>query len=301
MAEWLSWLTEPLSYGFIVRGLIAGALASVAGAMLSAFVVWRGMAFAGDAIAHSILPGIVVAYLLGFSLFVGAVGAAIVAVIGIGLISRKGALREDTAIGVMFAGLFALGILLLSRIASYQDLNHILFGNILGVSRSDLGMMTVVVVLVLGVVALFYKELLVTSFDPAHSEAIGLSPELVRYGLLGAIALTTVVGAQTVGVVLIVALLVTPAAAASLVSRRLGRIMALSVVFSVVATGAGFYVSYYLDFASGPSIVLALTTIFVISWVVSRVGRFGSRRGARRSGAAGSMPGEPPQTISPAE
>ncbi len=278
MAEWLSRLIEPLSYGFIARGLIAGVLASVAGATLSAFVVWRGMAFAGDAIAHSTLPGIVVAYLLGFSLFVGAVGAAIVTVVGIGLISRKGALREDTAIGVMFAGSFALGILLLSRIAGYQDLNHILFGNILGVSRSDLVMMTAVVILVLGFVFLFYKELLATSFDPAHSQAIGLSPEVMRYGLLGAIAVTTVVGAQTVGVVLIVALLVTPAAAASLVSRRLTRIVALSVAFSVISTVTGFYASYYLDFASGPSIVLALTVIFVISWVVSRVGRFGSMR-----------------------
>ncbi len=294
MAEWLSWLVEPLSYGFIVRGLIAGLLASVAGAALSAFVVWRGMAFAGDAIAHSILPGIVVAYLFGFSLFFGAVGAAIVAVIGIGLISRNGALREDTAIGVMFSGLFALGILLLSKIASYQDLNHILFGNILGVSRSDLVMMTAVVALVFGFVILFYKELLVTSFDPAHSVAIGLSPELMRYGLLGAIALTTVVGAQTVGVVLIVALLVTPAAAASLLSRRLGRVVALSVAFSVTATIAGFYASYYLDFASGPSIVLSLTIIFVISWIVSRIGRRRSRRGARH-------PAVPTQMTSSAE
>ena len=283
MAEWLNWLAEPLSYGFVVRGLVAGVLASLAGATLSAFVAWRGMAFAGDAIAHSILPGIVVAYLFGFSLFVGAIGAAIVAAVAVGLISRNGILREDTAIGVMFAGFFALGILLLSKIASYQDLNHILFGNILGVSSSDLVLMTLVVVLVLGFVVLFYKELLVTSFDPAHSVAIGLSPELMRYALLGAIALTTVVGAQTVGVVLIVALLVTPAAAASLLSKRIGTIIALSVVFSVSATGAGFYASYYLDLASGPSIVLALTLIFVLSWAISRVSRFGVGAAAGRA------------------
>jgi manganese/iron transport system permease protein len=273
MAEWLIWFAEPLSYGFIVRGLIAGVLASLAGATLSVFVVWRGMAFAGDAIAHSILPGIVVAYLFGFSLFVGAIGAAAVAVVAIGVISRNGVLREDTAIGVMFAGFFALGVLLLSRLASYQDLNHILFGNILGVSTSDLLMMSAVVVLVLGFVAFLYKELLVTSFDPAHSVAIGLSPELMRYGLLGAIALTTVVGSQAVGVVLIVALLVTPAAAASLLSKRIGTTITLSVVFSVSATLAGFYASYYLDLASGPSIVLALTLIFVLSWIVSKVAR----------------------------
>jgi ABC-type Mn2+/Zn2+ transport system permease subunit len=267
----VDWLIEPLGYAFVVRGLLAGVLASAACATLSAFVVWRGMAFAGDAMAHSILPGIVVAYVLGFSLFLGALGAALVAVVGIGLISRHGRLREDTAIGVMFAGLFALGILLLSRVASYQDLSHVLFGNILGVTGSDLVAMVIVVLIVVALVALFYKELLVTSFDPAHAVAIGLAPELIRYGLLGALAITTVVAVQTVGVVLVLALLVTPAAAASMVSRRLSRIMALSITFAVVATIAGFYASYYLDLSSGPSIVLALTSVFVVSWGVSRL------------------------------
>ncbi|MFW5783580.1 MAG: metal ABC transporter permease, partial [Spirochaetota bacterium] len=238
---------------------------------LSAFVVWRGMAFAGDAMAHSILPGIVLAYLLGISLIWGAIAAAALAVVGIGLISRSGALREDTAIGVMFAGLFALGILLLSSVASYQDLSHVLFGNILGVGGSDLTAMAVVVAVVIGSVALFSKELLVTSFDPAHAVAIGLSPNAIRYGLLGAVALTTVVAAQTVGVVLVLALLITPAAAASLVSRRMRTIVTLSLAFSVTATVVGFYGSYYLDLPSGPAIVLVLTILFLGSWGVSRV------------------------------
>lgn len=269
----VDWLIEPLGYSFVLRGLLAGVLASASCATLSAFVVWRGMAFAGDALAHSILPGIVIAYVLGFSLFVGALAAAIVSVLGIGLITRGGTLREDTAIGVMFAGLFALGILLLSRVATFQDLNHVLFGNILGVSRSDVTAMVVVVVVVVGTIALFYKELLVTSFDPAHSVAIGLSPELIRYGLLAALAFTTVVAVQTVGVVLVLALLVTPAAAASLLSRRLGVIMGLSVAFAVGATVVGFYTSYYLDLSSGPSIVLALTLIFVLSWAARTLRR----------------------------
>lgn len=267
----VDWLIEPLGYAFVVRGVIAGVLASASCATLSAFVVWRGMAFAGSAIAHSILPGIVVAYVVGFSLFLGAMGAALVAVVGIGLISRHGRLREDTAIGVMFAGLFALGILLLSRIATYQDLSGVLFGNILGVTGSDLVGMFVVVLVVIGLVALFYKELLVTSFDASHAVAIGLSPELIRYGLLAALALTTVVAAQTVGVVLVLALLVTPAASASMLSRRLGLIVGLSIGFAVVATLAGFYASYYLDLASGPSIVIALTLVFLLSWGASHL------------------------------
>lgn len=267
----IEWLLEPLSFAFVVRGLIAGLLAALACATLSAFVVWRGMAFVGDALAHAILPGIVVAYALGISLFVGALGAAILAVAGIGLISRRGQLREDTAIGVIFAGFFALGIFLLSRMVSYQDLSHILFGNILGVARGDLTAMVIVVAIVLLGVAAGFKELLVTSFDPAHAVAIGLSPEFLRYALLMLLALTTVVAIQTVGVILVLALLVTPGAAASLLSRHMGRIMGISVLFSVVSTVVGFYASYYWNVASGSAIVLTLTVFFLIAWTVNRV------------------------------
>ncbi len=265
----VEWLIEPLTYSFILRGLAAGILASLACATLSAFVVWRGMAFAGDAVAHSILPGIVIAYMFGFSMFIGAIGAAAAAVAGIGIISRRRELQEDTAIGVMFAGLFALGILLLSRVAAFQDLNHILFGNILGVNQSDLIIMALIAAVVVLLVLLFYKELLVTSFDPAHSVAIGLSPELIRYGLLGAVALTTVIAVQSVGVVLVLALLITPAAAASLLSKKLSKIIILSIIFSLFSTIAGFYGSYYMDLSSGPAIVITLTLLFVVSWIIA--------------------------------
>jgi ABC-type Mn2+/Zn2+ transport system permease subunit len=263
------WLIEPFAYGFIVRGLLAGLLAGVACAVLSAFVVWRGMAFVGDALAHAILPGIVAAFMMGISLFVGALAAALLAALGIGVLTRGGQMKEDTAIGVMFTGFFALGILLLSKVTTYQDLTHILFGDILGVSRFDLLAMLAVVVVVLLVVALFYKELLVTSFDPGHAVAIGLSPELVRYGLLLVIALTVVAAIQTVGVVLVLALLVTPGAAASLLARRLPVIMALGALFAVIAAFAGLYASYYANVASGASIVLTLTAIFVIVFLLS--------------------------------
>lgn len=267
----IGWLWEPLTYGFMLRGLGAGLLAAVVCATLSAFIVWRGMAFAGDAIAHSILPGIVVAYALGVSLFLGALGAALVAVVGIGLISGRGRLREDTAIGVMFAGLFALGVLLLSKVATFQDLNHILFGNILGVQQADLIIMTIVACAVFAAVIIFFKELMVTSFDPSHAVAIGLSPDLIRYGLLGALALTTVIAVQTVGVVLVIALLVTPAATASLLCRRMRSIIIVSILLSVISTIVGFYASYYLDVASGPAIVLSLTIFFIIVWTSERI------------------------------
>ena len=266
----VEWIAEPLSYGFAVRGLLAGLLAAASCAALSAFVVWRGMAFIGDAVAHSILPGVVLAFIFGFSLFLGALAAALVTALGIGVLTRKQSMREDTAIGVIFTGLFALGIILLSRITSYQDLSHILLGNMLGVNGADILLMAIIAGVVILVVAFFYKELLVTSFDPGHSKVIGLSPELMRYGLLFLIAVTVVAGIQTVGIVLVLALLITPAAIASLVSKRLIAIVFISEIVAIFASFAGFYISYYLDLASGASIVLVLSAIFAVAYIVHR-------------------------------
>jgi ABC-type Mn2+/Zn2+ transport system permease subunit len=262
---------EPLAYSFIVRGLIAAILTGVACAVLSAFVVWRGMAFVGDAIAHAILPGIVLAFIAGVSLFIGALAMAVIVAAGIGWLSRRGEMKEDTAIGVVFTGFFALGILLLSKVTSYQDLTHILFGNILGVSRSDLWIMLAIMLVVVAVVVVFYKELLVTSFDPSHSIAIGLSPELVRYGLLLLIAMTVVSAIQVAGVVLVLALLITPAAAASLLVKRLPAIIGLGVVFAVLSALVGFYASYYANVASGAAVVLSLTVIFMIAFGMAAI------------------------------
>ena len=262
------WLIEPLTYSFMLRGLIAAVLTGITCAILSAFVVWRGMAFVGDAIAHAILPGIVIAFMVGVSLFIGALITAIVVAFGIGWLSRRGDLKEDTAIGVVFTGFFALGILLLSKVNSYQDLTHILFGNILGVSTQDLIIMVVIMVVVIAVVTIFYKELLVTSFDPAHSIAIGLSPELVRYGLLILIALTVVAAIQVAGVVLVLALLITPAAAASQAVKRLPAIIGLGTVYAVLSAVVGFYASYYANVASGAAVVLSLTIVFLISFLL---------------------------------
>nr|MBN1229136.1 metal ABC transporter permease [Anaerolineae bacterium] len=249
--------------------MLAGMLAGIGCAVLGVYVVWRGMAFVGDAIAHTILPGIVVAFMLGINAFIGALAAAVITALGIGLLSRRSRLKEDTAIGVVFSGLFALGILLLSKTGSYQDLTHILFGNILGVSWGDFWGVTIVIFIVMAFVLVFYKELLVTSFDPGHALAIGLSPELIRYGLLLLIALTVVTAIQTVGVVLVIALLVTPAATASLLARELPHIMLLGIVFSILSTIAGLYISFYVNVSSGASVVLALTAIFILVFLLA--------------------------------
>lgn len=265
----VSWLTEPFTYAFMQRGLIAGVLVSISCAVLSAYVVWRGMAFVGDAMAHTILPGVVVAFLQGVNLFIGALIAGLLTALGIGWLSRNREVREDTAIGVMFSGFFALGILLLSRVQSYRDLTHILFGDILGVSPTGLWVMAAVTVIVLTAVVLFYKELLLTSFDPGHAVAIGLSPEVVRYGLLVLLALTVVSAIQAVGVVMVIALLVTPAATASLLVRRLPQIMLIGALLAISASLVGLYASYYAGVASGAAIVLTLTAFFVLAFLLA--------------------------------
>jgi len=234
----------------------------------------------GDAISHSVLPGIVLAYLLGINLFWGALAASLLVVAGIGLVSKYGSVGEQTAIGVVFVGFFALGILLLSKVASSGDLSHILFGNVLGVSKGDLIIMAAVAGVVIVGIFLFYKEILTASFDPAHAAAIGLSPHLVRYIILTLIAITTVSAIQTVGVVLVLALLVTPAAAASQIFRSLGKIILLSTAIASFAIVLGFYASYYANLASGPSIVITLTVLFILSAVGSRIRRrLGTRAG----------------------
>jgi len=268
MAEWL---LEPLQYGFFLRGLSAGLMVAVTCGILSGFIVWRGMAFIGDALAHAILPGIVLSYILGIHMLIGALGAALISVLGIGALSDHKGFKEDTAIGVIFAGAFALGILLMSKVASFKDLSHILFGNILGVTNVDLLLIIIVGIIVVLAVILFYKELLVTSFDATHAMGIGLSPKLIHNGLLILIAATTVLATQTVGVVLVLALLVTPAATASLLVKDLPKIIGLSILFSAGAIISGFYLSYYFDLASGATIVLVLTSFFLIAFASSRV------------------------------
>lgn len=263
----MTYLIEPFTYSFMQRGLTAGVLIGIAGAVLSAYVVWRGMAFLGDALAHIILPGIVAAFILGINLMIGALVAAIAAALGIGWLTSGDRIREDTAIGILFSGFFALGVLMLSQVRSMQDLSHILFGDILGVSGTDLWLMLAVVVIVIGGVVLFYKELLVTSFDPGHSIAIGLSPSLVRYALLILLALTVVTAIQAVGVVLVIALLVTPAATASLLTRRLPWIMVIGAGLAVLSALVGLYASYYANVASGSAIVLTLTGFFLLAFV----------------------------------
>lgn len=262
-------ITEPLQYAFMVRGLIAAVMVGVVCSVLGTYVVLRRMAFFGDALAHTILPGVAIGYLLGGGahapLFWGGLAAGIVASLGIGAITKEGHIKEDTAIGIIFAGMFALGIAIISTVRSYSvDLSHFLFGDVLGVSTNDLWLTGIFGTIVLLLMFAFYKEFLVLSFDPTLAATLRLPVETLRYLLLLMIAITIVVSIQTVGVALMVAMLVTPAATASLLTRRLPTMMALSALVGVLSGIGGLYVSFYVNIASGAAIVLFATTLFAL-------------------------------------
>jgi manganese/iron transport system permease protein len=267
----MDWLIGPFSYPFMQTALAAAVLVGFSCASLGVYVVQRRMAFIGDALAHATLPGLVAAYLMGWNLSVGGMCAAVFTALGIGWVSRREKLREDTAIGVWFTGMFALGILLMSRARSFRDLTHMLFGNILGVTTGDLYWIAGVAGTILLVVCLLHKELELTSFDPTYAEVIGLRADWLRYLLLVLLALAVVTGIQAVGVVLTSALLVTPAATGSMLSERFARIMLLSIVVAVLSSVVGLYVSYYGQASSGAAIVLTCTTMFVGGSVIQAV------------------------------
>ncbi len=264
----MSWILDPLQYAFMRTGLLAAALVGIMCATVGVYVVLRRMAFIGDALAHTTLPGLVVAYLNGWNLFGGAIVAGLLTALGIGWLARRQAVREDTAIGVLFTAMFSFGILLISTTRSFRDLSHMLFGNILGITSGDLGVIAVVAALVLGALFVLHKELELTSFDPTHAAVIGLRPDRLRYGLLALLALTVVAGIQAVGVVLTSALLVTPAAAASLLTNRLPRMMLIASAVAVASGLTGLYASYYFQVASGAAIVLTCTLCFGLAWFV---------------------------------
>ncbi|NPV68253.1 MAG: metal ABC transporter permease [Anaerolineae bacterium] len=268
----LGFLLDPLQFAFMQRALLAVLLIGLVSGVIGSFVVVRGMAFFGDAVAHGTLPGVAVAYIMGQTLFLGGLIAGVAVALGIGWLTREGRLKEDTAIGVVFAGMFALGIAIISTARSYSvDLAHILFGNVLGVSDTDLLIMAVCgAVVVLTIVAL-YKEFLILSFDPTLARTLHLPDGALRLLLLVLLAVTVVASLQTVGVALMVAMLVTPAATAQLLARRLHHMMILAAALGALSGVVGLYLSFYLNIASGPAIVLITTILFVVSFVGSRL------------------------------
>lgn len=266
----LDLLLHPLALGFMQRALIASVLVGALTALVGAYVVLKGLAFIGDAISHAAFPGIVIAFMLRLPIYPGAVIAALLTALGIGWVSRRAALRLDTSIGVLFAGAFAAGVLLISTIKGYVgDLTSFLFGNVLAVSASDLVVVAALSLLVLAALLASYKELLFATFDPLGAQAAGYPVGLLEYGLLVLVALAIAVSIQVVGIILVVAMLVTPAATAQLLTRRFSRLLILAVVLSVIASVVGLYLSFYGNWASGATIVLVETAFFGVALLVS--------------------------------
>jgi manganese/iron transport system permease protein len=278
----MSYLLEPLQYAFMIRALLASVIVGVLCAVMGTYVVLRGMAFLGDALAHAILPGVAVAYLLRGNLLVGAIIAALIIALSIGFFSKQGTIKEDTAIGILFAAALSLGVALISSIQTYAvDLSHILFGNVLGVSAFDLQLTAGLGLLILLAVLVLYRPFLIISFDPILAATLRLRADLLRYVLLVLLALTVVVSLQTVGVGLAAAMLVTPAATAYLLTRRLAPMMVLSAVLGALASVVGLYLSYYLSIVSGSAIVLTATAFFLLAYLFNpRQGVFRHRRTA---------------------
>jgi len=269
-------LLEPLQYEFMQRGMIAAVLVGMLCAVVGTHVVLRGMAFFGDALAHTILPGIALGYLLTGgareSLFWWALGTAIVAALGIGAISKNSEIKEDTAIGIIFAGMFALGIALISTVRSYAvDLSHFLFGDVLSVSSHSLWLILIFGLVVLLIIFALYKEFMTLSFDPILATTLRLPVGLLNNLLLTLIAVTVAVSLQTVGVALMVAMLVTPAATAYLLTQRLSKMMILAAVFASLSGVVGLYLSYYLSIASGAAVVLTATFFFVLAFLWKKI------------------------------
>ena len=256
----------PFQYGFMVRALIVSVLVGVMCPILGAYVITRGRAFMGDALAHSVLPGMVVAFLLGISPFFAAVPAGIVIALLMGAVSRRTGISEDTSIGIVFAGMFALGLVMLSTAENVTvDIEDLLLGQVLGVSQTDVFVSLGLTALVLAGLYAFHRQLVYTTFDPVGAEVVGIRTSLVEYVLLALLALVIVIGIQAAGIVLVMAMLITPSAAGYLLARRFVGVMLIGALIGAASAVAGLYLSFHADLPSGPAMAL-VATVCLSGW-----------------------------------
>ncbi len=275
----MTWLLEPLSHAFMVKALLVSALVGGVCGLLSCYMTLKGWALMGDAVSHAVMPGVVVAYALGLPFSLGAFVFGVGSVAAIGFVKQKSRIKEDTVIGLVFTGFFALGLVLVSKVRSNIDLTHILFGNVLGISSSDIQQTLLISALVVGLLLVFRRDLLLFCFDPTHARSIGINTGLLHYMLLSVLSLTAVAGLQTVGVILVVAMLVTPGATAYLLTDRFDRMTFLAIASSVLSSVIGVYVSYWSDSSTAGCIVLAQTALFLLAFLLApRYGILSSQR-----------------------
>jgi manganese/iron transport system permease protein len=259
---------EPFTYEFMQRALLVAVLVGAVSSVLSCFLVLKGWSLMGDAISHAVLPGIVLAYLVGLPLAVGAFIAGLLSAVGTGYLKDNSRIKEDTAMGIVFTGMFAFGLVLYSRIETDQHLNHILFGDMLGVSWSDVGETALIALITLGIVVAKRRDFLLYAFDPQHARAIGLRVPLLHYGLLAMLSVTIVAALQAVGIILVVAMLIAPGATAFLLARRFDTMLAISAAVAIGSSVMGTLISYAINAAAGASIVLVQAAVFVVALVL---------------------------------
>lgn len=271
MTEWLDYLlayvTEPLGFPFMQRAIVASIATGVVCAILSCFLVLKGWSLMGDAISHAVLPGIILAYIAGLPIVIGAFGSGVFCALATGYIKDHCRVREDTVMGIVFSGMFAFGLVLFSRIDTDQHLSHILFGNVLGITPAELRQ----VLLIAGAVSLLIlvkrRDLMLYCFDPAQARVLGLSVKRLHYGLLCLLALTIVAALQAVGVILVIAMLISPGITAALLARRFDGMLLAAVLVSVFSCVTGTLISFYIDGATGPCIVIVQALVFAAAQV----------------------------------
>ncbi|PKG23361.1 metal ABC transporter permease [Niallia nealsonii] len=265
----MEFIQAVMDYAFLQKALVTSVMVGIICGVIGSFIILRGMSLMGDAISHAVLPGVAISYIFGLNFFFGAVISGLIAALGIGYVSQNSRIKNDAAIGIMFSTFFALGIILITMVKSSSDLYHILFGNVLAVRSSDMWITFFIGVFILIIVFAFFKELLVSSFDPTMSQAYGLPNRVIHYLIMTLLTLVTVASLQTVGIVLVVAMLITPASTAYLLTNRLSVMIGLAVIFGTLSSIIGLYYSYIYNLASGATIVVVSTIFFLLAFIFS--------------------------------
>ncbi len=265
----MEFIEAVIQYGFLQKALLTSIMVGIICGVIGCFIILRGMALMGDAISHAVLPGVAISYLFGINFFFGAVFSGVLTALAIGFVTQNSRIKHDTSIGIMFTAAFASGIIMITLLKSSTDLYHILFGNVLAVRSTDMWITLGIGLIVIAAVYLFYKELLVTSFDETMGAAYGLPVRFIHYFLMTLLTMVTVASLQTVGIVLVVAMLITPAAAAYLLTDRLWVMIFFAAGIGILSSIVGLYFSFTYNLASGATIVLSATAIFVLAFLLS--------------------------------